>query len=343
MKTIAICNHKGGVGKTALSMAIAEGLHRKGKRTLLVDLDQQMNATQQAKIDTTDEVTVYDLLTSFDYTAKDGIKHFDGGDIIPGDVLVSNAESDMAKLDTRLTMLADAMEGIDDDYDYAIIDCPPSLGLVTRNAMVAADELIVPVIPNRSSLKGFTNIQKCVNSVRRNKRLNPNLRIAGIVVNMFDGRTSLSRGVVNELPSIARAANTKMFHTIIRKCEAELMEENEKRRNVELAYLSLMLSGKKVSECELASEVLKISRAKGEKSLAMLVQSSIKITVKVLSLLRQRRSCPMETMVSRLDLMLSKVASSETSAVFNGILKSWQSSKRSHCMPSEIRFCRYRG
>ena len=180
MKTIAICNHKGGVGKTALSMAIAEGLHRKGKRTLLVDLDQQMNATQQAKIDTTDEVTVYDLLTSFDYTAKDGIKHFDGGDIIPGDVLVSNAESDMAKLDTRLTMLADAMEGIDDDYDYAIIDCPPSLGLVTRNAMVAADELIVPVIPNRSSLKGFTNIQKCVNSVRRNKRLNPNLRIAGI-------------------------------------------------------------------------------------------------------------------------------------------------------------------
>ena len=160
MKTIAICNHKGGVGKTALSMAIAEGLHRKGKRTLLVDLDQQMNATQQAKIDTTDEVTVYDLLTSFDYTAKDGIKHFDGGDIIPGDVLVSNAESDMAKLDTRLTMLADAMEGIDDDYDYAIIDCPPSLGLVTRNAMVAADELIVPVIPNRSSLKGFTNIQE---------------------------------------------------------------------------------------------------------------------------------------------------------------------------------------
>lgn len=117
MKTIAICNHKGGVGKTALSMAIAEGLHRKGKRTLLVDLDQQMNATQQAKIDTTDEVTVYDLLTSFDYTAKDGIKHFDGGDIIPGDVLVSNAESDMAKLDTRLTMLADAMEGIDDSLN----------------------------------------------------------------------------------------------------------------------------------------------------------------------------------------------------------------------------------
>lgn len=129
MKTIAICNHKGGVGKTALSMAIAEGLHRKGKRTLLVDLDQQMNATQQAKIDTTDEVTVYDLLTSFDYTAKDGIKHFDGGDIIPGDVLVSNAESDMAKLDTRLTMLADAMEGIDDDPDTSWLAQVDSMAL----------------------------------------------------------------------------------------------------------------------------------------------------------------------------------------------------------------------
>lgn len=205
MKTIAICNHKGGVGKTALSMAIAEGLHRKGKRTLLVDLDQQMNATQQAKIDTTDEVTVYDLLTSFDYTAKDGIKHFDGGDIIPGDVLVSNAESDMAKLDTRLTMLADAMEGIDDDYDYAIIDCPPSLGLVTRNAMVAADELIVPVIPNRSSLKGFTNIQKCVNSVRRNKRLNPNLRIAGTRRGLSRQRRASVCPITHSLNSLPRS------------------------------------------------------------------------------------------------------------------------------------------
>lgn len=132
---------------------------------------------------------------------------------IPGMVLIDLVLHSLVHFETRVLV-------IDDDYDYAIIDCPPSLGLVTRNAMVAADELIVPVIPNRSSLKGFTNIQKCVNSVRRNKRLNPNLRIAGIVVNMFDGRTSLSRGVVNELPSIARAANTKMFHTIIRKCEA---------------------------------------------------------------------------------------------------------------------------
>lgn len=103
---------------------------------------------------------------------------------------------------------------------------PTSIKLLSEDSEVAESHSLASLKTgshldgNRSSLKGFTNIQKCVNSVRRNKRLNPNLRIAGIVVNMFDGRTSLSRGVVNELPSIARAANTKMFHTIIRKCEA---------------------------------------------------------------------------------------------------------------------------
>lgn len=220
MKTIAICNHKGGVGKTALSMAMADILHDKGYRTLLMDLDQQMNATQQAKIDTSDEITVYDLLTSYDYKAKDAVKHSDRGDIIPGDVLVTNAESDMAKLDTRLTMLADALEGIENDYDYVIIDCPPSLGLVTRNAMVAADEVLVPTIPSRSSLKGFANIKKCVDAVRKNKRLNPDLKIAGIVVNMYDSRTKLSKDIADILPGIAQTAKTKMFSTLIRKCEA---------------------------------------------------------------------------------------------------------------------------
>lgn len=95
MKTIAICNHKGGVGKTAASMALAEGLNAKGYRTLLVDLDQQTNATRQAGAKIEDAVTVYDLLTSFEYTAADGIQHYEHGDIIPGDTLVADAEVEM--------------------------------------------------------------------------------------------------------------------------------------------------------------------------------------------------------------------------------------------------------
>ena len=227
MKTIAICNHKGGVGKTALSMAFAEGLHNLGKRTLLIDLDQQMNATQQAGIDTDDEVTVYDLLTSYDYNASDAIKSYEYGDIIPGDVYVTNAESDMTKLDTKLNMLDDALDAIE-DYDYVIIDCPPQLGLVTRNALVAADEVIVPVTPNASALKGFTNIFECVDSIQRNKHLNPNLRIAGILINMYDARTALSKEVMSTLPPVAEAAGTKVFDTVIRKCEAVNRAQSEK-------------------------------------------------------------------------------------------------------------------
>lgn len=227
MKTIAICNHKGGVGKTALSMAFAEGLHSRGKRTLLVDLDQQMNATQQAGVKTEDEVTVYDLLTSNEYKGHDAIKSYEYGDIIPGDTYVTNAESEMTKLDTKLNMLDDALVDVD-GYDYVIIDCPPQLGLVTRNALVAADEVIVPVTPNTSALKGFTNIFECVNSIKKNRHLNPNLRIAGVVVNMYDARTALSKEVMSTLPPVAEEAGTKVFKTVINKCEAVNRAQSEK-------------------------------------------------------------------------------------------------------------------
>lgn len=218
MKVITFCNHKGGVGKTAASMAFAEGLNARGYRTLLVDLDQQTNATRQAGAKTKDEVTVYDLLTSFEYSAKDGVQHYDRGDIIPGDVLVSDAEVEMSQLDTPLTMLADALESVEDDYDYVVIDCPPSLGIVTRNAIVAADEVVVVVVPDTASVDGFGKVFQVTEKIRKNKRLNPNLELAGILINTYDSRGVLDRKLDNQLPSVAEKANTKVFDTRIRKC-----------------------------------------------------------------------------------------------------------------------------
>lgn len=218
MKTVAFCNHKGGVGKTAVSMAFAEMLHTLGYRTLLVDLDQQINATMTAQAQTDDVVTAYDLLTSLEYSAKDGIQHYEHGDIIPGDLAVANAEVDMSKLDTPLTMLADALEGLEDLYDFIIIDCPPSLGLVTRNAIVAADEVVVVVLPDTPSVDGFGKVIKAVDGVRKNKRLNPNVKIAGVVINMYDARGELDRQLDQSLPELAAMAGTKVFDTRLRKC-----------------------------------------------------------------------------------------------------------------------------
>lgn len=218
MKVVTFCNYKGGVGKTAVSMAFAEGLHGRGYRTLLIDLDQQGNATDQAGVKSDGEVTVYDLLTSLDYKAKDGVQTYAHGDIVPGDDLVMQAESELTKLDTPLTMLADALEGLEDDYDYVVIDCPPSLGYVTRNAIVAADEVIVVVLPETASTIGLSKVYTVVDKVRSNRRLNPSLVIAGVLVNTFDPRGKLDRSLESSLPALAEKCGTRVFETKIRKC-----------------------------------------------------------------------------------------------------------------------------
>lgn len=220
MKTVAVCNHKGGVGKTAVSMALAEGLNAKGHRTLLIDLDQQLNATTAAGAETEGVVTAYDLLTSFDYKAVEGVQHYERGDIVAGDVLVAEAEGDMLQLDTPLTMLADSMAGLEDSYDFVVIDCPPSLGLVTRNAMVAADGLLVVVTPDASSVDGFGKVVEAAAKIRRNKRLNPALGIFGVLVNQYDGRGQLDRQLDAQLPELAGEAGTRVFESRIRRCVA---------------------------------------------------------------------------------------------------------------------------
>ena len=217
MKVISVCNNKGGVGKTAVSMALCEALNNAGLKTQLIDLDQQINATKQAGVKTENVVTAYDLLTSFEYTAKDGIQEYEHGYIVPGDVLVNAAEVEISKLDTSLTMLDDALDSVRDEFDYVVIDCPPSLGLVTRNAFVASNELIVVVMPDKSSIDGFARIVDAATHIKSNKRLNPDLNIAGILINSYNPRGKLDREVDAVLPDLAKQAGTSVFETRIRR------------------------------------------------------------------------------------------------------------------------------
>lgn len=217
MKTIAICNHKGGVGKTAISVAFAECLNAKGYRTLLVDLDQQTNATSQTGAAMDGVVTVYDMMTTTNYKASDGIQSYAHGDVIPDDICMVNAESTMiTSLDTPMLMLADALEDVDEEYDFCIIDCPPSLGMVTRNAIVAADDLVVVIKPDDASLDGFGKITEVASKIKQNRHLNPTLKIAGILVNTYQERCIVDRSIDAATPELARSAETKVFNTRIR-------------------------------------------------------------------------------------------------------------------------------
>jgi len=238
MKTIAFVNHKGGVGKTTVSLQFAEGLARRGKSVLVVDLDQQMNASQYSGYpDTKNMESAYDLLVE-GIDAIRAIRPAPYGLIIPGDALLGDdAAIEISHLDTPVLMLKDSLESVESlDIDYCIIDCPPNLGFVTRNAMAASDEIIVVVRPDKFSLNGYASIQATVQRITGNKHLNPNLKVAGILFNAFDWNRRLTRHYLHELPKIAIENGTRLFETRIRLCESlpqvVSLEKSEKPQSI---------------------------------------------------------------------------------------------------------------
>ena len=198
-RAIAICNQKGGVGKTTTAVNVGAYLALSGKRTLLIDLDPQGNATTACGLDRkTLEHDVYEVLID-GFPANETIKRtrIDHFDLIPSSLDLAGAEPALATLDGGEHVLSRVCEPIKSQYDFILFDCPPSLGLLTVNALVCADSTIIPVQCDYLALEGLSALMKSVTRIKQ--KLNPALLVGGIVLTMTDFRANLAKEVADEV------------------------------------------------------------------------------------------------------------------------------------------------
>ena len=210
-KIIAIANQKGGVGKTTTAINFSTLLAKKGKKILLIDADPQGNATSGVGMEKNVDYSVYDLIVNDiepqDTIQKTEIKNLS---ICPSNINLAGAEVELVSMVSRETRLKDALNKIKDEYDYILIDCPPSLGLITLNAFTASDSVLVPIQCEYYALEGLGQLINTIKLVQ--KHLNPDLIIEGVILTMFDARTNLSTQVARE---VEKYFGNKVFQTII--------------------------------------------------------------------------------------------------------------------------------
>ena len=195
-KIVAIVNQKGGVGKTTSCVNLAAALKAAGQRILLCDFDPQANATSGMGVDKTVSNGIYDVLINSVETEK-AIVRTSYGDVLPSSKALAGASVEMIDLPERQFRLRMALEQVRDNYDYVFIDCPPSLELLTLNALCAADSLLVPLQGEYYALEGLSDLMTTLRAVKR--RLNPGLSVFGVLLTMFDGRTNFSAQVAEEV------------------------------------------------------------------------------------------------------------------------------------------------
>ncbi len=210
-KVISVANQKGGVGKTTTTVNLSTMLAKKGKRVLLIDTDPQGNATSGLGITKELELSVYDVLVGdtemIETLQESNIKNLT---VCPSNISLAGAEVELVSMMSREQRLKTKLDEIKDNYDYILIDCPPSLGLVTLNAFTASDSVLIPVQCEYFALEGLGQLLNTVNLVK--KHLNKNLEIEGALLTMYDARTNLSNQVVKE---VKKYFENKVYKTVI--------------------------------------------------------------------------------------------------------------------------------
>ncbi len=213
MQTIAIVNQKGGVGKSTTAVNLGAGLVRQGKKVLLVDADSQANLTEMLGWQQPDELSptlssmMEQVIADKPTSPQEGILHHkEGMDLIPANIELSGLEVSLVNTMSRETVMRTYLYEVKRNYDYILIDCSPSLGMLTLNALAAADKVIIPVQSHYLPVKGLEQLLKTVSKVQR--QINSNLQISGILITMVEGRSNFSK----EIGQLVRQAYGRSVH-----------------------------------------------------------------------------------------------------------------------------------